>query len=107
MLSFCVYFRFALVFGPQIEEECKKFCKFAGLNTVCVVGGQDIETQVRTAFTIIPPSSVPYVPSAYGRKSITGGAYVIYSNQNLRLPQKTYVPLCLDIILSSDYYVPL
>lgn len=34
---------------PQIEEECKKFCKFAGLNTVCVVGGQDIEAQ---AFTL-------------------------------------------------------
>lgn len=33
----------------QIEEECKKFCKFAGLNTVCVVGGQDIEAQ---AFTL-------------------------------------------------------
>lgn len=33
----------------QIEEECKKFCKFAGLNTVCVVGGQDIEQQ---AFTL-------------------------------------------------------
>lgn len=32
--------------APQIEDECKKFCKFAGLNTVCVVGGQDIEAQV-------------------------------------------------------------
>ncbi|CAM9318730.1 unnamed protein product [Scytosiphon promiscuus] len=45
----------ALIMAPtrelaiQIEEECKKFCKFAGLNTVCVVGGQDIEQQ---AFTL-------------------------------------------------------
>ncbi|CAM9545263.1 unnamed protein product, partial [Ectocarpus fasciculatus] len=45
----------ALIMAPtrelaiQIEEECKKFCKFAGLNTVCVVGGQDIEAQ---AFTL-------------------------------------------------------
>ena len=35
-----------LVDAEQIEEECKKFCKFAGLKTVCVVGGQNIETQV-------------------------------------------------------------
>lgn len=33
----------------QIEEECIKFCKYAGLKTVCVVGGQDIEAQ---AFTL-------------------------------------------------------
>ncbi|CAM9802029.1 unnamed protein product [Ascophyllum nodosum] len=46
----------ALIMAPtrelalqQIEEECKKFCKFAGLKTVCVVGGQNIETQ---AFTL-------------------------------------------------------
>ncbi|CAN0341873.1 unnamed protein product, partial [Discosporangium mesarthrocarpum] len=45
----------ALVMAPtrelalQIEEECIKFCKFSGLRTVCVVGGQDIEAQ---AFTL-------------------------------------------------------
>lgn len=45
----------ALIMAPtrelaiQIEEECIKFCKYAGLKTVCVVGGQDIEAQ---AFTL-------------------------------------------------------
>lgn len=38
--------RFFRVGANQIEEECIKFCKYAGLKTVCVVGGQDIETQV-------------------------------------------------------------
>lgn len=38
-----------LVLFLQIEEECIKFCKYAGLKTVCVVGGQDIEAQ---AFTL-------------------------------------------------------
>eukprot|EP00611_Tribonema_gayanum_P031400 TRINITY_DN906_c0_g1_i6.p1 TRINITY_DN906_c0_g1~~TRINITY_DN906_c0_g1_i6.p1 ORF type:complete len:809 (-),score=338.54 TRINITY_DN906_c0_g1_i6:292-2574(-) len=41
----------AIVMAPtrelaqQIEEECKKFAKFTGLRTACVVGGQDIEAQ--------------------------------------------------------------
>jgi ATP-dependent RNA helicase DDX23/PRP28 len=29
----------------QIEEECKKLCKYTGFDTVCVVGGQAIEEQ--------------------------------------------------------------